>query len=72
MSTNVMIEIEQFDDDRGRAELRLLVDGELLDTGVFGGEPEDNTEYRDYAWVKVMLEKLATRLGAHVTIEHKR
>lgn len=69
--TNVVIEVEQFDDYRGRAELRLRVDGDLIDTGSFGGEPEDNLEYRDYAWVKGMLERLATRLGAHVTIERK-
>lgn len=66
---DVLIEIEQHDD--GRAELRLFVDGESIDTGTFGGEPEDNVEYRDYAWVKTMLAKLATRLGANATIVRK-
>jgi hypothetical protein len=68
---NVVIQIEQLDDDRGSADLRLLVDGDMIATGTIGGEPEDNTEYRDYAWVKVMLSKLATRLGATVTIERR-
>ena len=50
--------------------IRLIVDGALVDTNQFGGEPEDNTEGRDYAWVKEMLASLARKLGATATIQH--
>jgi len=50
--------------------IRLIVDGALVDTNQFGGEPEDNTEGRDYAWVKEMLASLARKLGATATIHH--
>lgn len=49
--------------------LRLVVDGEVVDTGSFGGEPEDAIECRDYKWVKAMLVGLASRLGAAARIE---
>lgn len=52
-----------------RSGLRLVIDGEVVDTGDFGGEPEDNCEYRDYKWVKLMLACLARKLGAEATIE---
>jgi len=50
--------------------LRVVVDGECIATGIFGGEPEDNAECRDYSWVKQMLADLATKLGATATIQH--
>lgn len=49
---------------RGFTGLRLIVDGEIIGTGEYGGEPEDNCEYRDYKWVKTMLVTLANKLGA--------
>lgn len=52
-----------------RSGLRLVVDGEVVATGDFGGEPEDNTECRDYKWVKDMLAGLARCLGADARIE---
>lgn len=55
--------------DLSHTGLRLIVDGEVIDTGDFGGEPEDNIECRDYKWVKTMLVALAKRLGADARIE---
>lgn len=55
--------------DLSHTGLRLVVDGEVIDTGDFGGEPEDNIECRDYKWVKTMLVALAKRLGADARIE---
>lgn len=49
--------------------IRVIVDGEVIGTGDYGGEPEDNCEYRDYKWVKELLVTLARRLGAEATIE---
>lgn len=54
---------------RGMTGIRLIVDGEVIDTGQYGGEPEDNYEYRDYKWVKDMLILLARKLGATASIE---
>ena len=53
----------------GHTGLRLVVDGQVIDSGEFGGEPEDNCESRDYSWVKSMLVLLAKRLGADAEIE---
>lgn len=50
-------------------EIEVLVDGHSMGTGHFGGEPEDNTKYRDYRWVEPMLVKLANSLGAEVEFE---
>lgn len=58
--------------DRDRTNVRVFVGGDLLCEGTIGGEPEDNIECRDYAWIKVVLTKLATRLGAVVTITDRR
>lgn len=55
--------------DRGRTGIRVIVDGEVIGTGDYGGEPEDNCEYRDYAWVKELLVDLAKKLGASASIE---
>ena len=46
--------------------VRVIVDGRLVTTGEYGGEPEDNCEGRDYAWVKDALADLARALGAEV------
>jgi len=51
--------------------LRVVVNGECIATGTFGGEPEDNTECRDYSWVKEALVTLAQRLGSIATIERR-
>lgn len=54
---------------RGQTGIRVIVDGEVIGTGDYGGEPEDNCEYRDYKWVKELLVTLAGKLGAEATIE---
>jgi hypothetical protein len=45
------------------------VDGELVGTGWYGGEPEDNTWSRSYAWVDEVIAKIAVKLGADVVTE---
>jgi hypothetical protein len=53
-------------------ETELLVDGELIGSGAYGGEPEDNSYWRDYKWVEPMIESLAKKLGGeveHVTVD---
>jgi len=62
---NVRIEIIRGGDQTG---LRVIVDNEIVTTGEYGGEPEDNCEYRDYAWVKESLAELARKLGAQAEI----
>ncbi|HET9893176.1 MAG TPA: hypothetical protein VFQ42_22050 [Mycobacterium sp.] len=65
----VVVQLVREDTDPMRAGLRLIIDGAVVDTGEFGGEPEDNGECRDYKWVKEMLMLLAKRLGAEATLE---
>lgn len=50
-------------------ETKVYVDGVLIGTGDYGGEPEDNCRGRDYYWVEPLLRELALKLGAEVTIE---
>ena len=52
------------DDDRPHAQISVFVDDELIGHEWIGGEPEDNSYYRDYAWIAPMLLKLAGKLGA--------
>ena len=49
---------------------KVYVDGELVIDGGYGGEPEDNTRYRDYSWVEAGIEALAKKLGAEVESVH--
>jgi hypothetical protein len=60
-------EVDDFGD--GSEETEVYVDGELIGRGSYGGEPEDNYRFRDYAWVEDLIVKLAKKLGADVTIE---
>lgn len=46
--------------------VEVFIDGKSIGRGGFGGEPEDNSENRDYGWVIPMLNKLAKELGAEV------
>ena len=46
-----------YDDDGITTAVALMVDDEQVQIGRFGGEPEDNVECRDYAWVIPMLQK---------------
>lgn len=51
---------------RHRADV--YVDGEFVTGGSYGGEPEDNTRWRDYKWVEESLRQLALSLGAAAEI----
>lgn len=46
--------------------IAVKVDGVLVGGGSMGGEPEDNTELRDYVWIRPLIETLAKALGADV------
>lgn len=61
----VRIEIVRSPDNTG---LRLIVNDKLISTGEYGGEPEDNCEYRDYSWVKEVIADCAKAFGAAVEI----
>jgi hypothetical protein len=52
-----------------REETEVLVDGVLVGSGWYGGEPEDNTASRTYSWVEPLLAALARHLGAEVEYE---
>jgi len=49
--------------------VNIFIDGKMVGSGSFGGEPEDNSEGRDYAWVIPTIKSLASSLGANVTEE---
>lgn len=49
--------------DRPWAEIQVEVDGDVVIEGRIGGEPEDNTIFRDYAWVVPALTKLSQLAG---------
>jgi len=51
-----------------RTELVVLVDGAEVARGSYGGEPEDNTCYRDYSWVRDAIETVSKKLGAEVEL----
>lgn len=60
----VTVLVDMYDEDEGRAGVRVLVDGVLVARGACGGEPEDNSIYRDYGWIIPMVASLAKALGA--------
>jgi len=47
--------------------VEIYVDGARIGSGWYGGEPEDNTSFRTYSWVEVVIEALAEALGATVS-----
>ena len=51
-----------------RTELVVKIDGVEVARGGYGGEPEDNTHYRDYDWVRSANETVAQKLGAEVVL----
>ena len=53
-------------DDEGYAEINIYVDKNLIANESIGGEPEDNSYFRDYSWVVPVLRTLAVELGAEV------
>lgn len=67
---NVRIDVKNYEDSN-YSDLTLSVDGEMIGTGCFGGEPEDNTKCRTYHWVVPLLKKLAIELGGAVQVFEK-
>lgn len=51
-------------------DISVLIDGEEIGSGWYGGEPEDNRKSRTYKWVEPLIQKLAEKLGAEVKVEH--
>ena len=51
------VQVERILEDEETVGVALVVAGKVVDEGFFGGEPEDNCECRDYAWVIPMLER---------------
>jgi len=47
----------------------VFLDGERIGCGNFGGDPEDNSFYRDYSWVLPLIKKLGEELGAEIEEE---
>lgn len=56
------------DDDRPLAEICIYINDKMINSAMIGGEPEDNSYTRDYAWIAPMLQNLAKQLGADVEI----
>lgn len=54
-------------DDRVHQEF--FVNGSKVGFGYYGGEPEDNSYYRDYGWVDDVIINIARELGADVIEE---
>lgn len=72
MST-VTIKTIDVNTDYGEVNERVevFVDDELIVTGWYGGEPEDNSRTRDYSWVEAAFATLAKKLGAVVKEEYE-
>lgn len=48
--------------------VRITVNGVVVASGRYGGEPEDNTRTRDYRWVERAVSAVARALGADVEV----
>ena len=46
----------------------VIVDGEIIGSGRYGGEPEDNFRFRQYDWVEALIANVCKKLGAEVTV----
>ena len=53
-----------------RTDLVIYKDEVEFFRGSYGGEPEDNTHYRDYNWVAEAAAKVTKELGAEVERTH--
>jgi hypothetical protein len=52
-------------------DLVVLMDGVEVGRGSYGGEPEDNTHFRHYDWVRELIATVAKKLGAEVELSAK-
>lgn len=57
-------------DDACFSSVAVFVDDVKIVHGSIGGEPGNNTIYRDYDWIVPALSELAKKLGADVRIEN--
>jgi hypothetical protein len=59
MSYEVKFRKEEDKEDywREAEALDIIIDGEVVETYLDGGEPEDNSFYRDWNWVPTELER---------------
>lgn len=64
--SRVEIRTTRFSEDSDWEDVEIYVNGERVATGNYGGEPEDATRGRDYAWVDCAFEAVAKALGASV------
>jgi hypothetical protein len=64
----VKVEVKTTVRSFGHADVEVFVDGERVAEGHIGGEPEDNSYYRDYAWIDGAVAAVARKLGAAVEI----
>lgn len=65
-----IIRTEGADRDSGMRltkRISVRVDGAIVGGGHFGGEPEDNYEFRDYAWVIPLIRRLALLVDVDTT-----
>ena len=60
----IEIKVQHRDDgDRDMARLRVFADGHEIADGMIGGEPEDNTIGRGYAWIVPAMKKIVEACG---------
>lgn len=57
MSFEVVVETDPLDKEEFRQRLRILHDGYLIREEFDGGEPEDQSFYRDWSWVAGALRQ---------------
>jgi hypothetical protein len=62
------VEIRMTAQSFGHADLEVFLNGDRVAGGHIGGEPEDNSYYRDYGWIKRAIAAVARRLGAEVEL----
>ena len=55
--------------DEGCADIIICIDGTEEICESIGGEPEDNTYFRDYSWIVPSIKAICEKLGANVTTE---
>lgn len=67
MTPKIKIVVQQIDDYRHSFELH--VNNQFVGSGNFGGEPEDNSYYRDYDWVVPAFKRLAEKLNVPFQLE---
>jgi hypothetical protein len=62
----ITINIEATSDEH--SYVTVLADGTKIASGGIGGEPEDNSIHRDYAWVTRAISATAKACGAEVEV----